>query len=82
MDLKQQYREETNVDVYHDIPLEAGAWCYTSDYVRWLEKQITETCDTCEYMHKCDSQKVLGGTILDRVRCDGYVTKKTKPSKK
>jgi len=72
MNLKEKYKNETKTDVYHENPIDAGAWCYTSDYVRWLEKQITETCDTCDYMPKCDSQKIFDGTIFNRKKCESY----------
>jgi len=40
MNLKKKYKKETNADVYHENSVDAGSWCYTSDYVRWLENQI------------------------------------------
>ena len=39
-DLKDKYREEFNKDVYYENPEDCGAWCYTVDYVQWLEKQV------------------------------------------
>ena len=39
MDIKQIYREETDLDVYTTINLDDG-WCFSNDYVKWLEKQL------------------------------------------
>jgi hypothetical protein len=36
---KDKYREETNCDVYSENPPEIGVWCYTNEYVHWLENQ-------------------------------------------
>ena len=38
MDLKQKYREETNLEPYGDIDQKDN---YTRHYVKWLEKQCT-----------------------------------------
>ena len=38
MDLKQEYREETNLEPYGDIDQKDN---YTRHYVKWLEKQCT-----------------------------------------
>jgi len=38
MDLKQKYREETNLEPYGDINQKDN---YTRKYVKWLEKQCT-----------------------------------------
>ena len=47
MDIKQIYREETDLDVYTTINLDDG-WCFSNDYVKWLEKQliIQRCCET------------------------------------
>lgn len=37
MDLKQKYREETNLETYVDIEQKDN---YTIHYVKWLEKQL------------------------------------------
>jgi hypothetical protein len=39
MDIKQIYREETELDIYTTINLDDG-WCFSNDYVKWLEKQL------------------------------------------
>ena len=38
--VKDKYREETNKDIYHKNPQDAGAWCYTTEYVKWLEQHV------------------------------------------
>ena len=42
MDIKQVYREETNLEVYTTINLDDG-WCFRNDYVKWLEAKINYT---------------------------------------
>ena len=38
MDIKQKYREETNLEPYFDL---VGNYvCYTKEYVKWLEEQL------------------------------------------
>ena len=53
MDLKQKYREETNLEPYGDIDQKDN---YTRQYVKWLEKQCNlysvvvpkgTLCDVC-----------------------------------
>ena len=39
MDIKQKYREETNLDVYPKGILGVGA-SFSNEYVKWLEKQL------------------------------------------
>ena len=39
MDIKQKYREETNLDVYPKGILGVGA-SFSNEYVKWLEEQL------------------------------------------
>ena len=51
MDIKQVYREETELDVYAEHSLNYAN--YTNEYVKWLEAKInyTRCCETlpCNY---------------------------------
>jgi len=38
MDIKQKYREETNLEPYFDLV--DNYVCYTKDYVKWLEEKL------------------------------------------
>ena len=40
MDIKQFYREETELDVYDTINLDL---CFSNEYVKWLELKILES---------------------------------------
>lgn len=39
MDIKQIYREETELEVYTIANLDDG-WCFSNEYVKWLEEKI------------------------------------------
>ena len=41
MDIKQNYREESNLDVYAEHSLNYAN--YTNEYVKWLEAKLTLT---------------------------------------
>tara|TARA_R110000850_G_scaffold16494_1_gene51421 strand:+ start:237 stop:479 length:243 start_codon:yes stop_codon:yes gene_type:complete len=41
MDIKQNYREESNLDVYAEHSLNCAN--YTNEYVKWLEAKLTLT---------------------------------------
>ena len=41
MDIKQDYREESNLDVYAEHSLNYAN--YTNEYVKWLEAKLTLT---------------------------------------
>jgi len=45
--IKDKYREETNKDIYHENPQDAGVWCYTTEYVKWLEQHVDVSCLLC-----------------------------------
>ena len=46
MDIKQIYREETELDVYTNVNLDDG-FCFSNEYVKWLEAKINYTrCST------------------------------------
>lgn len=38
-EIKDKYREETNKDIFAE-PQNMGSWCYSCEYVQWLENQI------------------------------------------
>ena len=50
MDIKQVYREETELDVYAEHSLNYAN--YTNEYVKWLEAKIN-------YTHCCAELKVV-----------------------
>ena len=62
MDIKQDYREESNLDVYAEHSLNYAN--YTNEYVKWLEAKLTLTdvvksfyCDDAdERLAKCNKQ--------------------------
>jgi hypothetical protein len=65
MDIKQVYREETDLDVYADFSKEAG---FSTAYVKWLEAKInyTHCCtEVCE-----DETHETKGKLEDVYRCE------------
>jgi len=43
MDIKQLYREETELDVYTVALMEQRVEHFSDDYVKWLEEKINYT---------------------------------------
>ena len=62
MDLKQLYREETNLEPYQCIEIENN---FTRHYVNWLESKIN-------YTHSCesDSELLLCGVCDEETKHD------------
>jgi hypothetical protein len=44
MDIKQIYREETNLEPHFDVGLDCIT-CFSIEYVKWLEAKLTLTDD-------------------------------------
>jgi hypothetical protein len=53
MDIKQIYREETNLEPHFDVGLDCIT-CFSIEYVKWLEAKLTLTHDV-----KSDSELLL-----------------------
>ena len=69
MDLKQLYREETNLEPYQCLEIENN---FTLHYVNWLEAKIN-------YTHSCKSDSEL---LFDFIEWfNNYCTVDTKPNK-
>jgi hypothetical protein len=53
MDIKQIYREETNLEPHFDVGLDCIT-CFSIEYVKWLEAKLTLTHDV-----KSDSEQLM-----------------------
>tara|TARA_R110000824_G_C14861308_1_gene641232 strand:+ start:375 stop:617 length:243 start_codon:yes stop_codon:yes gene_type:complete len=63
MDIKQDYREESNLDVYAEHSLNYAN--YTNEYVKWLEAKLTLTDVKQEVLEILNKYAIeyLGGTV-------------------
>ena len=63
MDIKQDYREEANLDVYAEHSLNYAN--YTNEYVKWLEAKLTLTDVKQEVLEILNKYAIeyLGGTV-------------------
>lgn len=75
--MKDQYRIETNKDVYAETgDFEAGKCSYNDDYVHWLETKIIHRQD---YLDKCAIAAMQGicnnlgrNPFIARIASDSY----------
>jgi len=69
MDLKQLYREETNLEPYQCIEIENN---FTRHYVNWLEAKInyTHSCKSDSELLICERCKEILDTLEDDGRCE------------
>jgi hypothetical protein len=57
MDIKQIYREETNLEPHFDVGLDCIT-CFSIEYVKWLEAKLTLTHDVKSDSEQCDTHFV------------------------
>jgi hypothetical protein len=57
MDIKQIYREETNLEPHFDVGLDCIT-CFSIEYVKWLEAKLTLTDDAPSNCVETDNFRV------------------------
>lgn len=68
MDLKQIYREETELEVYTVALMEQRVEHFSNEYVKWLEAKINNT-RICEQLHLCKYVKREGESCTLNNNC-------------
>ena len=70
MDIKQDYREESNLDVYAEHSLNYAN--YTNEYVKWLEAKLTLTDVSGMFSEEKMEQAWTDGVEAEQQRCGEF----------